>query len=209
VRIATKCAPRVLGAIRAAEARSQGSQGSQKDKGDKPPVHKPLVCCFDIDDTIIGDKDDDGVRLPETIELFNVLVREGVRVVLITARSRSAENERWTREQLARHGIAGYADLQLAPEKFRRTMADVSKWKLATRQAAARAAGAPVILSVGDAWSDLVQLRDDDDFDVLDDSLVAHAAQAGLAPERAQWAIVRPNDGLSLWGVKLKSNPLD
>ena len=165
------------------------------------------MCVFDIDDTLIFDKGDDGIPNHALIDLLVLLVAEGVRVILVTARSRSVDNEQWTRDQLKKMGIRDYADLQLAPDKDRKTMAAVSAWKLRMRQAAAQAAGAPVILSIGDAWSDLVQLRNDDDFDVLDDELAVRAAQDGLASDKSHWAIVRPNDGLSCWGIKLKSDP--
>lgn len=228
-RLAAKCAPRALAAIKAkspvrSQMRSQmkspkhatvdktanreSGESGEREKGSKGDC-KPLVCVFDIDDTLIFDKGKNGIPNAALIDLLHVLVREGVQVVLVTARSRSADNERWTRDQLTRMSISGFSDLQLAPDKDRKSMAAVSAWKLRMRKAAARNAGALVVLSVGDAWSDLVQLRDDDDFDMLDDQLALRAVQEGLSPNKTHWAIVRPNDGLSCWGIKLKSEPFD
>lgn len=156
---------------------------------------KRLIAVFDIDDTLIRDRSDHFTLNPAVVRLFQSLVALGVEVHLVTARLADAETTAWTRDQLAEMGIAGYASLRLAPDRRRGSLADVSKWKMEQRRAIARAAGAPIVLTVGDQWGDMVTLDDDAHIDLLD---------VAVAP-RQPWKVVRPNDGVSLWGLKLRS----
>lgn len=157
----------------------------------------PLVVVMDIDDTLIRDRATHSVLIPAIVQLHNKLVELGAAVYLVSARTNDAATRAWTVEQLVQLGIHGYKALHLAPDGRRKTMTDVSRWKMETRRGIGRAAGAPVVLTVGDQWSDMVTLSDDADIDTLD---------ATFAPKQP-WKIMRPNDGVSLWGLKLPSQP--
>jgi hypothetical protein len=93
--------------------------------------------------------------------------------------------------------ISGYEHpVMLCPEYARKTMATVSEWKSLARQNIANHNGAPITLTVGDQWSDLIQIKIDDDLTTLDDT---------FATPECPYVLVRPNDGISLLGLKLKA----
>lgn len=156
--------------------------------------HNKLVVVFDIDDTLLRDRATYFVLNPAVVQLHRLLVELGAEVYLVTARSNDAETKKWTVGQLAAMGIGGYAGLFLAPNSRRKSMTDVSRWKMEKRRDIGRAAGAPVVLTVGDQWGDMVTLSEDADIDALD---------AAFAPG-LPWKVLRPHDGSSIWALKLK-----
>jgi hypothetical protein len=178
-RIADKYADQVAAAVHKEGASSKGK----------------LAVVFDIDDTLIRDRSPRFVLNPTVVQLHERLVELGAHVHLVTARANDAETLAWTRDQLKEMGIRGYTGLHLAPESRRGSMTDVSHWKMETRRSIARKVGAPIVLTVGDQWGDMVTLSDDADIDALD---------ATFAPDKP-WKVVRPNDGVSLWGLKLRA----
>lgn len=68
-------------------------------------------------------------------------------------------------------------------------MSDVSRWK-----ATERSKYAPVLLTVGDQWSDIIVIENDDDIDALD---------AFLKTIDSPWLLVRPHDKIAEYGLKL------
>jgi len=68
-------------------------------------------------------------------------------------------------------------------------MATVAAWKHSER-----ARNAPVVVSVGDQWGDLLLLEDETDIDTLN---VRHKTHD------TPWVIVKPNDSVTVYGVKL------
>lgn len=116
---------------------------------------------FDIDDTIVFD---DGHETPniQIKHLLTVVKAYGFQIHLVTARESSATNIKWTRDEMRRHGII-YDTLALCPKKMRASMDVVAKWKNDERLK-----HAPVILTVGDQWGDLMLLNDESDIDKLD-----------------------------------------
>lgn len=188
-RLATKYAGKVAAAVCVKE------KEKEKDKDKKDKKDKPLPVVFDIDDTLIRDKATHFMVNPTITALHAQLVALGAAVHLVTARANDADTREWTRAQLEVLGITGYAGLHLAPASRRDSMTAVSRWKMEKRRDIGRAAGAPIVLTVGDQWSDLVTLSEDADIDALD------AAYAPGSP----WKVVRPNDGVSLWGLKLRA----
>jgi hypothetical protein len=50
------------------------------------------------------------------------------------------------------------------------------------------------LLTVGDQWGDIVVIHDDEDIDAFN-----HKFDTFEMP----WAIIRPNDGISMFGLKL------
>lgn len=147
-----------------------------------------LHAVFDIDDTLIFD-DDRQTPNVQVKHLVEVCRAHGCKIHLVTARERSAEVIRWTRDELRRHGIL-YDSLALAPKSERTSMAKVAKWKHSER-----AKHKPVVLTVGDQWGDSLLLQDEDDIDRLDK---LHDVQ-----NQGPWIILRPNDGVSEYGFKL------
>ena len=161
-----------------------------------------LVAVFDIDDTILRDRNDRFTLNPAIVNLYNQLISIGVDTHLVTARANDAVTVKWTSDQLSILGIApaspgllGYASLHLAPESRRKSMTDVSQWKMEKRRDIGIRAHAPIVLTVGDQWGDMVVLSEDADIDALD---------AAFAPGKP-WKVVRPHDDVSLWGLKLRA----
>lgn len=142
---------------------------------------------FDIDDTLIFDDQ----RQTPNVQikfLLDVAKAHGCKVHLVTARERSKEVRQWTAQELKRHSIA-YDSLALAPAKHRENMASVSAWKFAER-----ARHKPVLLSVGDQWTDLIKVATDDALEVLD---------AQHKTSQSPWLLVKPEDGVTQYGLKL------
>lgn len=158
----------------------------------------PMVVVADIDDTLIHMHATHFSANAAVVALFHALLAAGAAVHLVTARSADADTARWTRDQLAALGVSGYASLHFAPERARRSLAAVSVWKRAVRKRIAEHNGAPIVLTVGDQWGDSTPLDADADIDALD-------AAFGVAT--TPWLLIRPNDGVSLWGLKLESLP--
>jgi len=148
---------------------------------------KDLQCVFDIDDTLIFD-DDRATPNIQVKHLLEVARAYGCKIRLVTAREKSPEVLRWTRQELKRHGIT-YDSLALAPKRSRNSMADVSRWKASERQKYA-----PILLTVGDQWSDIIVLQNDDDIDALDKV---------LKTVDSPWLLVRPHDNIAEYGLKL------
>jgi hypothetical protein len=148
---------------------------------------KPLHAVFDIDDTLIFDDNRQTPNL-QVKHLLEVARAHNCKIHLVTAREKNAEVIKWTRDELRRHGIQ-YDTLALAPKKTRETMATIAAWKHSER-----AKHAPVLVSVGDQWGDILLLTDEADIAALDDK---HKAQ------HAPWLVVMPNDGVTVYGLKL------
>lgn len=156
---------------------------------------KPLVV-FDIDDTLINDKKDAFILNPAVVALYDGLVKEGANVHLVSARNNDKDTLQWSKDQLKVLGIEGYAGLWHAPSKWRNTMAKISEWKRDQRKALAKQYKSPVILTVGDQWGDSLPLSSDGDIDLMDKE---------FKTKRTPWLLLRPLDGVSLWGLKLKA----
>lgn len=147
----------------------------------------PSNIVFDIDDTLIFDDQ----RQTPNVQikfLLDVAKAHGCKIHLVTARERSKDVRQWTAQELKRHSIT-YDTLALAPPKYRGTMASVSAWKFAERSR-----HAPVLLSVGDQWTDLVKVASDDELERLD-------KQHGTSQK--PWLLVKPDDGVTQYGLKL------
>lgn len=142
---------------------------------------------FDIDDTLIFDDNRQTPNL-QVKHLLEVARAHNCKIHLVTAREKNAEVIRWTRDELRRHGIQ-YDTLALAPRKSRETMASIAAWKHSER-----AKHAPVLVSVGDQWGDILLLSGDDDIQALD---ALHKTQ------HSPWAVVEPRDGVTIYGLKL------
>ena len=152
------------------------------------------IAVFDIDDTLVFDVDPQSIPHPIVIELLEKLFDLGVEVHLITARLNDAQMRRETVSELARVGVRNYKSLSLAPKSARTSMSAVSAWKMETRKSIATHHNSPITLTVGDQWGDMVVLDKDSSIDKLDKQFGTR-----LLP----YLIVRPEDSVSLWGLKL------
>ena len=151
----------------------------------------PLVV-FDIDDTLLRN---DSSHVTEVVKLYNRLKDLGAKVHLVTARSSSMYA--YTVAELKRMHITGFEPpVMLCPEHARKSMVTVSEWKALARQNIANHNGAPITLTIGDQWSDMIQLASENDLATLDGT---------FATSDAPYVLVQPNDGISLLGLKLKS----
>lgn len=159
-------------------------------------VH-PLIV-FDIDDTLVYDN---STIVVDVVKLYNRLLDLGARIFLVTARKASMRAETFT--ELKKVGILprtptanGFLELLICPDLSRVSMAAVSKWKATARQRIANVHGAPITLTIGDMWSDMVQITQSSDLDALDTAYgVAHTP----------WILVRPDDGIACLGLKLQA----
>jgi hypothetical protein len=147
----------------------------------------PFHVAFDIDDTLIFD-DNRGSPNIQVKHLLDVAKAYGCKIHLITAREKSVDVSRWTRQELRRQGIP-YDTLSLAPKEKRKNMATISKWK-----ATERSKWVPMLLTVGDQWGDIITIQSELDIDILD-----HEYATADSP----WLLVMPNDGKSIYGLKL------
>lgn len=154
-------------------------------------LERPLVV-FDIDATLVTD---DSRPIDATVRLFRKLRAHGARLVLITARHPNMRAE--TERELRGIGLDGWDELLISPQSARTDMAAVGAWKqLARRQVAIRH-GVPVALTIGDQWTDIVAVDSADDLEELDAGFLGFG-------DCAQYVLVRPNDGISLLGLKLQ-----
>jgi predicted secreted acid phosphatase len=148
---------------------------------------KQVHAVFDIDNTLIFDDNRETPNV-QVKHLLEVARAHGCKIHLVTAREKSSEVTKWTRDELKRHGIP-YDSLALSPKKSRSSMTEVAKWKHMER-----AKHTPVVLTVGDQWGDLIQLETDDHIDRLDKR---HNAL------ESPWLVMKCNDGVSEYGLKL------
>lgn len=154
-------------------------------------LERPLVV-FDIDDTLIRANNEPVI---EVLRLFRRLKELNCRIFLVTARSASIRNQ--TLRELESVGITqrDFERLLLCPELYRKSMKTVGDWKRAARQSIANEFKMPILLTVGDQWTDLVSVQSSAELQQLDDALgVAHAP----------WVLMRLEDGIGFFGLKLK-----
>jgi len=154
-------------------------------------LERPLIV-FDIDETLVleGSK-----PLPEVIALLKRLRALNCRIFLVTARHPSARD--YTVKELASVGITSeyYDELALCPAKYRVSMNYVGDWKKSQRQAIANKHAMPILLTVGDQWTDLTNVGSLQEMNALDD---AHGV------DHTPWTLVRLEDGIGFYGLKLR-----
>ncbi len=169
-----------------------GSRVFKKPESLVKALDVPLVV-FDIDDTLLRS---DSSHVHEVVKLYNRLRDLGAKVHLVTARASSMYN--YTVAELKRMKITGYVHpVMLCPEHARKNMVTVSEWKSIARQSIANYNGAPITLTVGDQWSDMIQIKNESDLTTLDETFAT--------PEKP-YVLMQPNDGISLLGLKLKAD---
>lgn len=169
--------------------------------GRKKPRRKNAraVVVFDIDDTLLFDVQAAPSRsqniIPHQIvvDLLLRLRQIGAEIHLVTARLNDPDYYRETENELKSLNIA-YNSLTLAPPKARIDMSSVSLWKMQMRKKIASETRAPITLTIGDQWGDMVVLKEDGQIDEYDEKFSATSVP---------YIVLRPADNVSLWGLKL------
>jgi len=118
-----------------------------------------LLVVFDIDDTLVRD---DSSPLPEVVLLFKKLRRIGAKIFLITARHPKMRKQ--TVSELMSIGIdpMSYEELMITPKEYRTSMKKVGEWKFFARQSIATRYGAPIALTIGDQWTDVFKVGEEE-----------------------------------------------
>lgn len=160
----------------------------------KNPKNKLSIVVFDIDDTVLHDvKDNKIIANKQIVKFLKRLHELGAEIHFITARLNQPDIVEQTIIELKQLDLGNvYVSLSLAPECHRKSMAHVSKWKMMTRKKIASQNSIPITLTVGDQWGDMVVLENDEKIEILDKE---HGNN--------KFHFVRPNDKVSLWGLKL------
>ena len=163
-----------------------------------PDIHaaktknKMAIVVFDIDDTLLFSTER---FIPnEEVVIFLKRLHELVAEIhLVTARINDERMLKDTKDQLDKLGLKDvYETLSLAPDEYRIDYTHISKWKMETRKNIALMNGVPITLTVGDQWGDMLVLKDDDYISTLDE-----------LHNNKKYHFVRPEDSVSLWGLKL------
>jgi predicted secreted acid phosphatase len=152
----------------------------------------PLVV-FDIDATLVLD---DSSAIGPTVNMLHKICKT-CRVFLITARHPSMLEE--TIQELKSIGITPdmYESLMLSPPEDRKDMHRVGLWKERMRKKIAIHAQAPISLTIGDQWTDIIAVQSEDEMLELDSGFLGWG-------KCAKYALVRPHDGISAFGLKLE-----
>jgi len=160
--------------------------------GARDALHTPLVV-FDIDATLVLD---DSTAIEPVVRMLKKLCLN-CRVFLITARHVSIRDE--TIAELKSIGIEPpmYESLMLSPPEDRKDMKRVGLWKERMRKKIGIQAQAPIALTIGDQWTDLIAVQSLEELEELDAGFLGWG-------KCAKYAIVRPNDGISALGLKLE-----
>lgn len=161
---------------------------------DKQVLDTALIV-FDIDDTLIRE---DNTPIPEIVNLLHRLRQLNAKIFLVTARHPSIRD--MTIAELENIGITSplhYDELLLCPQEYRKHMKSIGDWKKSARQRIANKYRIPILLTVGDQWTDLTNVKSIKELQQLD---IAHGV------EHTPWILVRLEDGIGFFGLKLKPN---
>lgn len=159
---------------------------------------KPLVAVFDIDDTLVMDVEDEAFHVnPAVVKLFQSLKSLGCENYVVTARQHGTEERKFSLDQLRAVGIdcrPGHLFHCPARDRSRGTQG-VAEFKARARQRIAEKHGTKLALTVGDQWTDMVVVKSSDE-------LYRMPERTSVAPD--QFALVRPEDNVVRWGLKLR-----
>jgi hypothetical protein len=161
-------------------------------------LENPLIV-FDIDDTLVTEDEATPAAgaqpLPEVVALLKRLRAVQCRIFLVTARHTSARS--FTVQQLTSVGVQPslYDELFLAPEQYRKSMRDVGIWKKMVRQSLANKFGEPILLTVGDQWTDLISVNSLRELEHLN---------SAFGSAHTPFILCRLDDGVGFFGLKLR-----
>jgi len=152
---------------------------------------------FDIDDTLISEN---SYPLVGVVDFLKFCKEKGCAIGLVTARHKSLRDI--TGDELKGVKIIkgeDYApeDLFFCPQEYRTSYVKISQWKESARLFL-RNKYKHVFCTVGDQWTDLIKIKDEDERKRLDE---VYSSQ--ITP----YSLFLIHDGISKYGLKLKSDP--
>lgn len=158
---------------------------------------RPLVAVFDVDDTLLTEYDSEisFVSKHPVVQLFR-MVSEMKDAFVFVVTARTPDGRDYTLCQLAHIGVVLPPErLFLCPDNMREEgFAGVATFKAHVRSRLAEMFKTPVTVTVGDQFTDIVDLASREEREAIYEKLKI---------ERRHHAVVRPNDGGSVWGLKL------
>lgn len=150
---------------------------------------------FDIDDTLIKDLSRPIEHAP-IADLARALRQlSGCSVHIVTARENAPEMVDETVKELVKFGIS-YTTLDLCPRRERETRTSIARWKSSIRKKYAEENKVAHVLTLGDQWSDLIDMPNERAFKAWDKAIPSHRPVA----------LLEIKDGTSLYGLKLKAS---
>jgi len=161
-----------------------------------PPKKQCVV--FDIDDTLISD---DSYPINDVISLLKLFKKHGCLIGLVTARHSSMRKA--TGDELRGVNIVQGVDydpehLFFCPDDYRGSYVRISQWKQSARKFLKNKHG-PVFVTVGDQWTDLIEIDSEDERSFLNDA---------YGTDQNPYLLFKLHDGISSYGLKLKSSPI-
>lgn len=159
-------------------------------------LQKPVVV-FDIDDTLLYSEGDSVFPIRSSVFLLKSLKRMGCTIYLVTARHPDYEQDTW--KELKSIGVTKQdvqSPILFCDVRAREKWPSLSASKYQLRQAIALAEQSPVLLTVGDQWSDLVRMSSNQQFQAFDE--IYGAAET-------PWMLFSIMDGTTLFGLKLRA----
>lgn len=137
----------------------------------KKPGARGACCVFDIDDTLVSSTDESPIQ--SAVDLFKECGRLGMDPYIVTARPDDKHTKRETKAMLKDLGIVYEAIFFMPSDLWERANSKiVSEYKYAARKFINR----PVLLNIGDMWTDHVR------FPVRDDAIYSLKKKIGCAP---------------------------
>lgn len=156
-----------------------------------------MTVVADIDDTLITETTRSFKPIKEVCELLHRVRAAGGLVFLLTARESDAEVREFTLKQLESIGFKLKTDfdfLYLCPAHLRVSRASISRFKADVRAKVRRVLGHMITMTIGDQWSDGVQVRSATEFASLDRVIL-----------NKPFAILMLNDRTASFFVKLRA----
>ena len=115
----------------------------------KALCHEHGSVIFDIDDTLVNDKEQ---GIPDMIKIYKLCLHLNFIVNIITARPETKTNRIATQEMLQRNGITKYEALYMMPSDITPTYQSISQYKYNARMDVAKRHH--ILANCGDMWSD-------------------------------------------------------
>ena len=161
-------------------------------------VFSKKCAVFDIDDTLISEH---SYPIKEVILLLQFFKTHSCPIALVTARHSSMRKitiDELKGAQVVLGRDYKPEDLFFCPDAYRKDFVKISEWKQSARKFLSLKYGG-ILCTVGDQWTDLIKIKEDNDRYRLDKS---HNTQ--MFP----YLLFRLYDGISSYGIKLKSDPI-
>lgn len=114
------------------------------------------VVVFDIDSTLLFHLPLEGINVVAPAKvLYDMAIRYRHLVYIVTARPNTASNRKQTIDELNKLGIRQFRELFMAPSRLN-TNSGIAHFKACAREYIAAHERQPILLNVGDRWTDLI-----------------------------------------------------